>query len=132
MSRSQGGDARQASSALAEAATAAGYAPSVHNTQPWRWRVAGNELTLYGEQARQLAASDPAGRLLIVSAGAALHHARVSLAAQGWEVVVNRIADPTDAVLLAQVTLIGRGDPSPEAIRLVEPMQVRHTDRRTV
>ena len=29
---------RPLTTALAEAAATAGYAPSVHNTQPWRWR----------------------------------------------------------------------------------------------
>ena len=59
------GGERPAAVALAEAAAAAGYAPSVHNTQPWRWRVHPDRLELYAERARQLAMGDPEGRLLL-------------------------------------------------------------------
>ena len=32
--------------ALAAAARVGGYAPSIHNTQPWRWRITGDLLEL--------------------------------------------------------------------------------------
>jgi nitroreductase len=44
---------------LATAATAAGSAPSIHNTQPWRWRVHPDVLDLYAERGRQLTHTDP-------------------------------------------------------------------------
>src|SRR5690606_6798678 len=69
---------------LADAARAAGAAPSVHNTQPWRWRVYPDRLDLFADRSRQLTVADPDGRLLTVSCGAALHHARVALVAAGW------------------------------------------------
>ena len=67
--------------ALAQAARTAGLAPSIHNTQPWRWRVDGSTLDLRAERSRQLAITDPVGRMLAISCGAALHHVRVALAA---------------------------------------------------
>ncbi len=94
----------QLTTALAEAAATAGHAPSVHNTQPWRWRVLPDALELRSVADRQLAASDPEGRLLAVSCGAALHHARVALAAEGWHAVVQRLPDPDDSDLLARLT----------------------------
>jgi hypothetical protein len=66
---------------LAAAARTAGFAPSIHNTQPWRWRVSGPTLELWAVRDRQLAVVDPEGRMLAVSCGAALHHPRVALAA---------------------------------------------------
>ena len=63
--------------ALAEAARTAGYAPSIHNTQPWRWRVGPTSLQLWAERDRQLAITDPAGRMLTVSCGAALLRQRM-------------------------------------------------------
>ena len=90
---------------LAEAATAAGRAPSVHNTQPWRWRVLPDRMELHADRSRQLGVSDPDGRLLMISCGAALHHARVALAAEGWRPVVTRHPRPGDPNLLAQVEL---------------------------
>ena len=64
------------------------HAPSVFNTQPWRWRITADALELRGDPDRQLTHTDPEGRLLMLSCGAALHHARVSLAAFGWAAVV--------------------------------------------
>jgi nitroreductase len=121
---------RPAAAALAEAATAAGYAPSVHNTQPWRWRVLPDRLELLAERARQLAKTDPDGRLLTLSCGAALDHARLALAAEGWTADVDRFPDPDRPDLLAVLTLSGRIAVTTDAMRLAQAMQVRHTDRR--
>ncbi|MFY1701193.1 Acg family FMN-binding oxidoreductase [Micromonospora sp. WMMA1923] len=118
--------------ALAEAAAMAGHAPSVHNTQPWRWRVLPDALELRTASQRRLAATDPEGRLLALSCGAALHHARVALRAEGWTSVVQRNPDPADPELLARLTDLRRGAADPPAMRLVQCMQVRHTDRRPV
>jgi nitroreductase len=121
-----------AAQVLAEAAAAAGAAPSIHNSQPWRWRVRPDGLDLYAERSRQLAATDPDGRMLTVSCGVALHHARVALAAEGWEAVVDRLPDPAQPDLLARITLAGRIPVSPEAMRRYQSIQLRHTDRRPV
>jgi nitroreductase len=117
---------------LAEAAAAAGAAPSIHNTQPWRWRVRPDGLDLYAERDRQLAATDPDGRMLAISCGVALHHARVALAAQGWQAAVDRLPDPARPDLLARITLAGRAPVTPEAMRRYQSFQLRHTDRRPV
>jgi len=123
---------RPVAAALAEAAAAAGYAPSVHNTQPWRWRVHPDRLDLLADRGRQLTKIDPDGRLLMLSCGAALHHARLALAAEGWTAEVSRLPDPTRPDLLAVVNATGRTPVTSGAIRLVQAMQVRHTDRRPV
>lgn len=117
---------------LAEAARSAGYAPSIHNTQPWRWRVHGRTLELWADVSRQLTASDPGGRLLTLSCGAALHHARVALAAEGWQVDIARLPDSGEPNLLAQLTVTGRIPVTPDAMRLLQTVRVRHTDRRPV
>lgn len=118
--------------ALVAAARTAGAAPSVHNTQPWRWRAHPDGLELYAERERQLAATDPDGRMLTVSCGAALHHARIALAVQGWQATVARLPDPTNPDLLARITPGDRIDGSPEAARLHHAISLRQTDRRPV
>src|SRR4051794_28766790 len=55
-------------------------APSVHNTQPWRWLIDGTRVELRVDRERQLMVSDPAGRNLLISCGAALHHLEVAAA----------------------------------------------------
>ena len=74
----------------------ASRAPSVHNTQPWRWLVGAESLHLYSDTNRQLPNTDPDGRDLILSCGAALNHCVVALAAVGWRAKVNRLPNPAD------------------------------------
>jgi hypothetical protein len=136
-----------ARNALKAAAQFAGRAPSIHNTQPWLWRLVGPELQLWAVRERQLDVTDPQGHLMLVSCGAALHHATVALAAQGWLVEVTRAAGSDARDLLATLRVVGRADssatsdasgsmPAPaardEAERAVEALGIRRTDRRPV
>ncbi|SCF27944.1 hypothetical protein GA0074696_4032 [Micromonospora purpureochromogenes] len=106
------------------------YAPSVFNTQPWRWRVTRQALELHADPARQLAITDPDGRLLTLSCGAALHHARVTLAAGGWAVTVERFPDRAEPGLLARLRASGPERLDLAAARLMDAIPVRRTDRR--
>jgi len=83
---------------LAAAAQDALQAPSVLNTQPWRWRIDADVLELHADRDRQLAVADPDGRLLLLSCGAALHHARLAMAAAGWSAQVRRLADSSPMI----------------------------------
>ena len=69
---------------LPELAASANQAPSVHNTQPTRWRLdPDGALWLVADTTRQLAVGDPAGRDLRVSLGAALEGTAIALAERG-------------------------------------------------
>src|SRR5690349_8602977 len=98
------------SGALARAALTGRKAPSILNSQPWRWRVDGRTLELRADRSRRIAALDPDARLLTVSCGVALHHARTSLAADGVRFRVECLPDPADPDLLAAVTHLGPGE----------------------
>ncbi|OKI61894.1 Acg family FMN-binding oxidoreductase [Micromonospora sp. CB01531] len=123
---------RALTTALTEAAATSGRAPSVHNTQPWRWKVLPDALELRMVREARLTATDPEGRLVTLSCGAALHHARVALAAEGWTALVERLPDPAQPELLARLTGFRHTGADPDAMRLVQCMHVRHTDRRPV
>jgi nitroreductase len=127
-------DAQVVSRALAEAATAAGHAPSIHNTQPWRWRLTGDHMDLYVERSRVLEVTDPDIRLATLSCGAALHHARVSLAAQGWRATVSRMPDRGDPDHLAHLRVDGSAPTpvEPLTVRRAQTIRLRHSDRRPV
>jgi nitroreductase len=118
--------------ALVEAARSAGSAPSVANSQPWHWRVKGDTLELWADPSRQLTTADPDGRLLTLSCGAALHHARVALAAGGWQVDIDRTPDPDRPDLLATLTVTDRIPVTQEAVALLQATRIRRTDRRLV
>ncbi|WP_051581725.1 Acg family FMN-binding oxidoreductase [Pseudonocardia acaciae] len=104
-------------------------APSVHNTQPWRWRIRAGSVELHADWTRHLSWTDPDRRDLLLSCGAALHHLRVALAAQHLAVTVDRFPDPDHEGHLATVTIRpGPGDPAEAA--LFGAIHRRRTDRR--
>ncbi|MBU2669943.1 nitroreductase [Actinoplanes bogorensis] len=110
---------------LEQAAQAALHAPSVFNTQPWRWLIDGDTMELQADESRRLEATDRDGRLLTLSLGAALHHALTALAAAGWSYSVTRLPSPG---VVARIEL---GAPtSPAALDLAAAIPVRRTDRR--
>lgn len=115
---------------LRVAAEKALAAPSIFNTQPWRWQVGGGVLRLWADRERQLLVADPQARLLMVSCGVALHHARVVLAAAGDRPVVRRLPDLGEPDLLAEVRVEGRDRPTSSQVRLGEAIGLRRTDRR--
>ncbi|HTJ36110.1 MAG TPA: nitroreductase [Dactylosporangium sp.] len=115
---------------LTRAALAAIHAPSVLNTQPWHWRITHDTALLYADHHRWLAALDPTGRMLMVSCGTALHHACVTLAADGVDFEVELIPADGDPDLLAVVRYRGPAQPSARAQRMRRAIRVRRTDRR--
>src|SRR3954462_2403002 len=88
---------------VAEASIAALRAPSILNTQPWRWRLAGNHAELWADRSRQLDGLDPDGRLLMLSFGTALHPATAALLAAGFDAEIPRLPAPGQPDLLARV-----------------------------
>ena len=106
-------------------------APSIHNTQPWRLRVAGHDLIeLHGDPNRMLWVADPRGRALHLSCGAALLNLRLAIRAAGGKPLVWPLPDPgREPTLLASVQL-ARGRPADWAeLELFESIWQRHTSR---
>ncbi|MDH6246982.1 NAD(P)H nitroreductase [Mycobacterium sp. OTB74] len=104
-------------------------APSVHNTQPWRWRVGSCSVQLYAEQSRHLMHTDPDGRDLVISCGAALHHAVIAFGALGWQATVHRFPNPAEPEHLAAIELQPCA-PQLADIALAAAIPRRRTDRR--
>ncbi len=107
----------------------AGRAPSVHNTQPWRWRGYGATLELHADRTRQLTHSDPDGRNLVISCGTALHHAEVAADAFGWATTTSILPDRARPDLLARLDLTP-AKPTPNANAQLDALRHRCTDRR--
>ncbi|MFD8496055.1 Acg family FMN-binding oxidoreductase [Amycolatopsis sp. NPDC059657] len=104
-------------------------APSVHNSQPWRWRVGDHTIHLYADSGRHLAETDPDERDLLLSCGATLHHLRVAFAALGWRTEVRRLPNPAEPDHLASISL-HRHEPTQYDIELAAAIPRRRTDRR--
>ncbi|WP_194828407.1 NAD(P)H nitroreductase [Nocardia sp. XZ_19_231] len=114
---------------LRAALALAGRAPSVHNTQPWRWRIGERSFHLYLDPTQALLSPDPGRRDLVVSCGAALHHLRIAFAGLGWSAVVHRLPTASDPDHLASIDLV-RHRPVPLDIALSAAIPDRQTDRR--
>lgn len=114
---------------LVAAIELANRAPSVHNTQPWRWLLGAESVHLMADRTRQVPVTDPDGRDLLLSCGAALHHLRVAFAALGWRTVVHYIPNDSDPDHLAAVETRPHV-PTETDIALVGAISRRRTDRR--
>jgi len=90
--------------AIAAYVVAAVWAPSVHNTQPWWFSVAGQEISLYADFGRQLMVADPRGREMMISCGAALFTARLAPRSLGYIPETSVLPDPVRPLLVARVS----------------------------
>jgi hypothetical protein len=78
-------------------------APSVHNSQPWRWVAEDGVLRLFVDRRRTVPGTDRSGREAIISCGAALDHLRVAMLAAGWHAEIERFPNPNDPDHLASI-----------------------------
>ena len=85
--------------------SAAIQAPSSHNTQPWFFELAGNEIALRADRTRGLPVNDPFDRELTISCGAALFNLETAAYVEGYDTEVKTLPDPLDPDLLAVVVL---------------------------
>ncbi|WP_433790784.1 nitroreductase [Actinoplanes sp. CA-252034] len=115
-----------------QAIAAAQQAPSAHDAQPWRWKVTNGVLDLFLHIEPPPGLPAPDGRLATIGCGAALHHARLTLAAGGWRVTTTRLPDPTEPAHLARLHLDGPAPVSPGTTGLARIIELRRTDRRPV
>jgi nitroreductase len=116
-------------STVRKAVALASRAPSIHNSQPWRWVLGPRTIRLDADLRRWLPVTDVDRRDLVVSLGAALHHLRVALAAAGIGATVRRFPDPESPDHAAGVELSAAAPPDADA-GLAAAITRRRTDRR--
>jgi nitroreductase len=104
-----GGQAMPSRQVIEELLRAAVAAPSLHNTQPWRFRVqeSGAVIELTLDSARVLPVADPDGRAAHIACGAALLNLRIAAATAGWQPHIRLLPDPGRPMLMAGVQLAG-------------------------
>jgi hypothetical protein len=110
-------------------ATFASLAPSVHNTQPWRFVADGHTLEVRGDPTRQLDFLDDTSRQLHVSCGGSVEFARLAIRVLGYDCVVRLLPRPDDKTLMATLTLGGPSVVRPREKRLYDAAPRRYTDR---
>jgi len=111
---------------------AAAAAPSMHNTQPWRFRVtdAARAIELRADPARQLPYGDPSGRATHIACGAALFNLRLAAGVAGWQAVVRLLPDPGAPLLLAAVRFGGHYRAADVERGLHAAIEERRTNRQ--
>lgn len=107
----------------------AGRAPSLHNTQPWRFTFDGNRFDLYADTSRGLTATDPDSRELVLSCGAALYNLRVALRKLGYHGAPTLLPDRTNPRLLAWVAVTESAPAGAADRREYAALTRRHTHR---
>jgi len=108
-------------------ATAA-RAPSVHNTQPWRFLVAKDTVELWCDPRRRTC-PDASGREMLISCGAALFGLRLAMRSLGFQPVVELLPDQARPRLLARARP-GRSVPmNALEVRMLAAVPHRHTHR---
>jgi hypothetical protein len=108
-------------------------AASAHNTQPWRFHLAGDRIALHADHARNLGSFDPYRRELTLSLGCALENMALAAAAQGFTARIEptpgrlTLDAPADAAPLAATLSLEPG--IRESSPLFEAIGNRHTNR---
>lgn len=104
-------------------------APSIHNSQPWRFHVVEGGVEVWADRRRQLRRIDPRGRQLVVSVGAAVEFTVLALRAEGFDVDCRVLPDATEPDLIARITAIRPRTVDPVTRALVHAMSRRATYR---
>ncbi len=116
--------------ALPDCLSAAIAAPSIHNTQPWRFRVAEHHIDVLADLTRRLDVVDKASRELYLSLGAAVLNLRVAIAAHGRAPIMRLLPDAGKTELVARIAP-GAAQHRSETTRLLaRAIPQRRTNRR--
>jgi nitroreductase len=109
---------------------AATAAPSLHNSQPWRFHCTPTTIELYADTRRAVSVADPDHRELVLSCGAALLNLRMAIRALGVHPAVQPLPRSNDPDLLAIVRPQGRSVITSADQQLAKAIPRRRTNRR--
>ena len=118
-----------ARSVLTNCVRSATMAPSLHNSQPWLFRIRGSEVEVYVDPGRRLQVLDPDGREQLISVGAAVFTLRLALRRAGYSCDVVLFPAPDDADLVARVSVTHPATVTPGVEALAAAIPHRHTNR---
>ncbi len=114
---------------FAEAVEVAVRAPSMHNSQPWRFRLGPAHLDVLVDPGRRLPVADLSGWASRIGCGAALFNLRLALAVHGSPATVRLQPDPDVPELLARLTPGPPRRPTPDEVRLYRAITHRRSNR---
>lgn len=116
--------------ALVEAAvSAAAAAPSILNSQPWRFHAGAQRIDVFAVPERAPSLLDAQGREVFLSLGAAVLNLRLALGAAGAATTVELVPSTLDPRLAATVRLVGRTTLSADEQAAYDAIPVRRSSR---
>jgi nitroreductase len=115
---------------LRRAAGAAVRAPSLHNSQPWRFRLRDGAIEVLADPERQLAVADSTGWAVRIACGAATYNARLALAAGGTPAEVLLRPERAEPYLLVRLSAATPRPPTYAEADLAAAIPRRHSNRR--
>ena len=102
-------------------------APSNRNTQPWRFAVHRDQVTIHSDASRWQRVSDPHKRELFISLGCALENLLIALEHFGFGHIVTRSPGAEDESIAAQVAILDHPGALPRDASLFKAIVKRHT-----
>ncbi len=107
-------------------------APSLHNSQPWKFAVRADEIRILADPTRQLKVADSDARELYISIGCAIENLLIAATYFGLYTSVTYFPDAHDELLVASVSFTeGAGAPSLADQERFLAIGLRHTNRQT-
>lgn len=110
---------------------AAQRAPSLHNSQPWRFVLDRTGIEVHGDDDRWLRHTDPARRELTISCGTAILNMRVAAAAMRRQLIVHLAPDAVDPAHLATLAFSGRHSRELPDAALAQAIELRRSYRQS-
>lgn len=104
-------------------------APSIHNTQPWLYRVGDDHVDVVLDRSRGLPVVDPDDRALTMSVAATVAVLELVLVRFGLSPWVDWWPRHDDRDLVARLTVMGEAVPSGEDLALFDAITQRRTNR---
>ena len=101
-------------------------APSLHNSQPWRFRLDGETIEVLLDRARVPPHGDPTGRLSRIACGAAAFNLALGLAVRGRPATIH---PSTGDLVVARLVPTAPRPPTPAQQRLYRALPRRHSNR---
>lgn len=104
-------------------------APSTLNTQPWKFKVADEKISVFADKSRRLPVIDPQDRELIISCGAAIANIEAALTNFGMTYRLNFFPNPKDENHLMDIVILGKKIVRDIDKKLFKSILLRRTNR---
>lgn len=104
-------------------------APSILNSQPWRFQFVDEALFLMAEPSRLLPVTDSCGREMTISCGAALENLKTAAHGFNHQIVLDLLPDADNEDILAKIVLTQATKPANKERRAFAAITRRRTHR---